>query len=98
MNHILLVLAASITLVWDRSPSPDVLLYRVYTGIQSMLVGNPPLTGNSVTDGTMEFTVTGLSFRTLYFFVVTAINGDGAESAYSNEVTYEPLPPGQVRK
>jgi hypothetical protein len=92
MNHILLVLAASVTLIWDRSPSPDILLYRVYTGIQSMLVGNPPLTGNSVTDGSMEFTVTGLDFRTLYYFVVTAINGDGLESGYSNELQYKPEP------
>ena len=30
-----------------------------------------------MTDGSMEFTVTGLDFRTLYYFVVTAINGDG---------------------
>jgi hypothetical protein len=46
----------------------------------------------------MEFTVTGLDFRTLYYFVVTAINGDGLESGYSNEVTHEPLPPGQEKK
>lgn len=98
MYAILKILAASITLVWDPSASPDILLYRVYTGIQSMLAGNPPLTGNSVTDGSMEFTVTGLDFRTIYFFVTTAINKDGVESGYSNEVQYEPLPPGLEKK
>jgi chitodextrinase len=40
-----------------------------------------------------QYQVDGLTYGTTYWFVVTAINSDGLESAYSNEVAYTPMPP-----
>lgn len=94
--NLTLILGASVTLAWDSSP--DAALYRLYVGTQSMAAGNPPLVGYTVPVEENFWTVDGLDFRREYFFVVTAINGDGLESGYSNEVQYEPLPPGQEKK
>ncbi|MGA7902253.1 MAG: fibronectin type III domain-containing protein [Terrimicrobiaceae bacterium] len=84
------LIAASVLLVWDASPVPDVVLYRLYVGIQSLRAGNPPLTGYSTQKA--QFQVDGLDYGTDYFFCVTAINLAGLESEYSNEVQYTPTP------
>jgi hypothetical protein len=82
------ILAASVTLAWDSVP--DAALYRLYVGMQSMVAGNPPLVGYTVPVDDNTWTVDGLNYRQEYFFVVTAVNFDGLESGYSNEVEYEP--------
>jgi len=86
-----LLLAASVMVSWDPNPEPDIALYRVYVGIQSMEEGNPPLVGYTVAEG-HGFVVEGLEYRTEYFFVATAVNFEGVESGYSNEVRHTPIP------
>jgi outer membrane biosynthesis protein TonB len=85
------LMAAAVSLMWD--PSPDAIHYNFYVGLQSMAAGNPPLVVYPVPvlDGT-TFEVTGLDFGTEYFFVVTALDAAEAESGYSNEVQYTPMP------
>jgi Fibronectin type III domain len=88
MTLSLLPLAASVMLIWDAVP--EVALYRVHVGIQSMREGNPPAVSYRV--DIPEFEVTGLDYGTNYYFVVTAVSFDGLESEYSNEVQYTPSP------
>jgi hypothetical protein len=83
--------AASVTLQWDRNLEPDIALYRLYVGIQSIKAGNPPLLGFSTQD--TIFSVDGLDYLTTYYFVVTAVNRAGLESGYNNEVTLQLAPP-----
>ena len=90
---VFLILAASVLLAWDPNPEADnVALYKVYVGIQSMAAGNPSLIGYPVSTPETEYLVEGLSYGTEYFFVATAINFEGLESGYSNEVVYTPWP------
>ena len=90
MHLVFPLIAASVLLAWDASPVPDVVLYRLYVGIQSLRAGNPPLTGYSTQKA--QFQVDGLDYGTDYFFCVTAINLAGLESEYSNELQYTPTP------
>ena len=69
-----------ISLVWDPSPSENIAGYNVYIGNTSRNYGAPIAIGNQTT-----YTVTGLSNGT-YYFAVTAVNIDGLESDFSNEV------------
>jgi hypothetical protein len=80
---------ASVTLQWD--PVAQVAIYQLYVGVQSIAQGNPPIT--SFPTDTTTYTVDGLDYLTEYFFTVTSISFSGLESAYSNEVTYTPVPP-----
>ena len=73
----------SVTLNWTASTS-TVVGYFVYRGTQS---GGPytklqstSVPGTSVTDSTVQSGAT-------YYYVVTAVDSSGVESAYSNEVT-----------
>ena len=81
-------LAASTTIAWntptnaDGTPVTTLSGYKVYTGTasgsysQSSNVGNvTSYTANNLTDGAT------------YYFAVTAINGSGQESSFSNEVS-----------
>jgi hypothetical protein len=73
--------AADVSLAWDASASPDVTGYKVYVGTASRTYGAPISVGNQT-----SYTVTNLSAGT-YYFAVTAVNANGDESDYSNEVT-----------
>jgi hypothetical protein len=75
-----LSLAGDITLAWDPSVSKNVAGYRVYSGNASGAYGTPITIGNRT-----SYTVTGLASGA-YFFAVTAYDGAGNESGYSNEV------------
>ncbi len=69
------------TLTWDAVTDPNLNGYRVYYGtasgqyLQSLNVGN-----------VTTCPLTGLSNRTTYYMVVTALDTFGSESGYSNEV------------
>jgi hypothetical protein len=74
-------MAADVSLAWDASISPDITQYNVYIGNTSGVYGTPITIGNQTT-----YTVTGLTSGT-YYFAVTALDADGNESDFSNEVS-----------
>ena len=71
----------SVTLTWTASTSPNVIGYNIYRGpasnglftrITSLLVADTTFTDNAVQSGQT------------YYYVATAVDSSGRESAYSN--------------
>lgn len=77
--------AASVTLAWDASPDASVTGYRIYLGVASGAYTNAVVVGN-VTNATL----TNLTSGVTYYFAATAYDGNGLESAFSNETSYRP--------
>ena len=75
-------IAATVTLGWKPNPEPDIAGYRVYYGT----VAAP--FGNVVDVGWPTATLTNLENAVTYTIAVTAYNTAGAESAYSQPVSY----------
>ena len=74
--------AGSITLAWDPSPSISFAGYNLYYGLQSGVYSS------SVDEGTnLTATITGLTPGLTYYFASADYDTNGAESAFSNEVT-----------
>lgn len=73
-----------LTLAWDANPAPEIASYRVYYGTESGNYTNSVVAGNTTTA-----TVSGLSSGVTYYFAITAVDGDGLESDFSNEVSYQ---------
>jgi fibronectin type 3 domain-containing protein len=73
----------SVTLSWTASTS-TVVGYNVYRSTVSggpyTLLTSSPVTGTTFTDTTVQARVT-------YYYVVTAVDSSGNESAYSNEAS-----------
>ncbi|WP_029917607.1 putative Ig domain-containing protein [Pelobacter seleniigenes] len=83
-------LAKSVTLSWDPSPS-NITGYKIYYDTQSAetpFVGIDAIEGDSPIDvgNVLTYTVTGLYDDEDYYFAVTAYDGSGNESTYSNVV------------
>lgn len=84
----------TVTLSWDASPS-SVTGYKIYYDINS---STSPLDGTGATEGNspidvgnvLTFTVNGLSDTADHYFAVTAYDGSGNESVYSNTVHSSP--------
>jgi hypothetical protein len=74
--------AESVSLSWDSNPEPDIVGYRLYYGTHA-----GSYAAYIDTKATMA-TVSNLLEGTTYFFAVTASNGAGGESDFSNEVAY----------
>ena len=72
------------TLSWNASSSTGVVGYNLYRATQSggpyTRLGSAPLTGTSYQD-------TDVTAGTTYYYVVTAVDGRGAESMYSNQAS-----------
>jgi hypothetical protein len=84
-------LAVPITLAWDRNAEPDVVRYLVSYGTVS---GSYSVTVDAGNNVSME--VDGLQGGRTYYFVVRAVNAEGATSEPSQELTYlAPLYPPQ---
>ena len=84
-----MVQAQHVTLTWDASPSPEVTSYRIYFGTNA---GNYSF----VTNASLVRTQTVLLPHTgRWFFAATAVDANGLESRFSNEVEWEakPVPP-----
>ncbi len=66
--------------------APEVVGYRVYYGMgPSQYIQQ---TGSGMSTGsTTAYTLMGLQSGVKYYFAVTAVDKDGRESAFSNEVT-----------
>ena len=75
--------AAVVTLAWDLSSAPNIAGYRLHSGTTSGVYGQTSELGNA-TSTLVSNLVTGKT----YFFVVTAYNTMGVESAPSDEVSY----------
>ena len=74
----------SVTLSWDASTSSTVVGYNVYRSTVSggpyTLLTSSPIAATTYTDMTVQAGVT-------YYYVVTAVDASGNESAYSNEAS-----------
>jgi hypothetical protein len=75
----------SVVLTWDASTSADVVGYNVY---RSDVSGGPyTLLNASIPGSTLTYTDETVQAGTTYYYVVTAVNTEGIESAYSNEAS-----------
>ena len=89
---------ASATLTWSNISTAT--SYKMYysetsgtgTGSNTLVDFNSSLDEDS-SDSTSTYTVTGLSNGTTYYFVVTAIDGEGDESSASAQVSATPALP-----
>ena len=84
-----------VSLSWNKSMDFDFLRYRVYEDTSpnpDSLVGSS--TPGDIADTTM--TVSGLTDGIIYYFRVTAVDGAGNESGYSNQVTARPNGPPTI--
>ena len=77
-----IAMAGQIKIAWDPPASPGVTGYKVYYGTASRTYGAPLDAGNVTT-----YALTGLKAGRTYFIAVTAYDGLGGESIYSNEVS-----------
>jgi predicted phage tail protein len=75
---------------WDASPTPDVANHNVY---RSDVQGGPYVQANADPVRHTLFLDTGLAASTTYFYVVTAIDSSGNESAASAEGSASTNPP-----
>ena len=73
----------TVTLAWNANTEPDVAGYRVYYGVASRTYTNMTDVGNITTNR-----IAGLVEGVNYFFAVSAYNAAGAESDFSDEVSY----------
>lgn len=73
----------TVYLSWNASTSPTVVGYNVYRGSTS---GGLYVRINSDLDLSTVYTDASVLNGNTYYYVVTAIDGNGQESAYSNEV------------
>lgn len=71
----------SVSLSWKPSNS-QVIGYNIYRGRQS---GGPYTRVNSVLEASTTYADNSVQGGQMYFYVVTAVEGSGKESAYSNQ-------------
>ena len=72
----------SVDLSWTASTSPDVVGYNVYRGQKS---GGPYSMINGSLDPSLNYTDNSVSAGQTYYYVATAVDGNGLESSYSNQ-------------
>ncbi|OFW57722.1 MAG: hypothetical protein A2W01_02545 [Candidatus Solincola sediminis] len=80
-----------IDLSWSESPTPDIAAYRIY---RSTTPGGPydyvSKCSTDVDSDYLRYVDTDLSDGTCYYYVITAVDRGGQESAYSAEVSAVP--------
>ena len=74
----------SVTLTWNPSTDSNVAGYKVYYGVASGIYTNTVDVGNAT-----NATISGLVAGVTYYFTTTALDVSGAESGFSNEVSYK---------
>jgi len=77
----------AINLNWSQGISSDVVSYKMY---RSNASGGGFSEIASVSNGETSYSDTDVKIGTTYYYVVTAIDSDGGESGYSNEVHSSP--------
>jgi Bacterial Ig domain/Fibronectin type III domain len=75
--------AQPVSLGWDADTDPGVVGYRLYYGVASGTYSQIINVGNATAE-----TLPNLQPGTTYYFVVTAYDNNGLESAFSNEASY----------
>jgi hypothetical protein len=73
-------LASDVTLAWDPSTSESAVGYKLYMGSQSRVYETSIVVGNQT-----QYTVKDMTAG-IHYFAVTAMNAQGNESSFSNEV------------
>jgi fibronectin type 3 domain-containing protein len=73
----------SVTLTWRASISKHVVGYNIYRGKRS---GGPYIKINTALDPNTHDIDKNVQAGATYYYVVTAVNSAGAESAHSNQV------------
>jgi len=98
-----------ITLGWTQELTPGLVGWRLYQSeVSGDYTGDPfaviPFTGEQAEYTTTETISAEYGDSVQYYFVLTAVNEDGRESGYSNEVVYSaefeypvPFVPGSLR-
>ncbi len=86
-----LCFSASINLAWQESASSGIVKYRLYISLISGLYAkgyddNARVIIDSSSDCWTTATIEGLTPGLRYYFVVSAVNSNGLESDFSNEV------------
>ena len=74
--------AASVQLSWQPNAEPDLQEYNVYYGTQSRSYGPPIPVDKSAT-----YTLSGLDEGMVYYFAVSAVDNNGNESGFSEEIS-----------
>jgi hypothetical protein len=82
--------AQSVTLAWDASPSPEVVGYRIHFGTNA---GSYAFVTNA---GLVRTQTVIVPHTGRWFFAATAMDANGLESAFSNEVQWEAKPVAPV--
>ena len=90
LGSVLVGRAQSVTLAWDASPSPEVTAYRIYFGTNA---GNYAFVTNA---GLVLTRTVLLPHSGRWFFAATAVDANGLESDFSNEVQWEARPVAPV--
>jgi hypothetical protein len=85
-----LVHAQKVRLAWDASPSPDVVGYRIHFGTNA---GNYSFVTNV---GLVRTQTVVLPHTGRWFFAATAVDANGMESLFSNQVQWEAKPTAPV--
>jgi hypothetical protein len=73
----------SVNLSWDASAGAGVVGYNVYRG---SALGGPYSKLNSALEASTAYTDDSVTAGQTYYYVTTAVNGNGDESGYSNQV------------
>jgi len=85
-----LVHAQKVRLAWDSSPSPDVVGYRIHFGTNA---GDYSFVTNV---GMVRTQTVVLPHTGRWFFAATAVDANGVESDFSNQVQWETKPVAPV--
>jgi fibronectin type 3 domain-containing protein len=79
-----------VNLTWDANSESDLSEYRLYRGTSP----EPTTQVATIAAGTESYTDTDVSNGTTYYYRLTAVDTDGNESNFSNEVSATPEPGG----
>jgi len=90
VNLIVVAGSGRVDLTWDASPAPDLAGYFVYRSPES---GKDYQRLTSEALRVLSFADSNVKPGTRYYYVVTAVDAEGNESVFSQEVAATPLPP-----
>ena len=83
-----------IILDWDENRETDLVGYRVYRSTEEAFTADKSLLRSEVT--VARFVDEEISVGTVYYYLITAVDRGGKESAVSEQVTDVPLPLAQL--